>query len=172
MLAKVTTAPDGLYMLDRPSVFLAGPIQDAPDWQSEVIEALSDRRITIYNPRTPDPWHGDYSGQVRWETDHLWAASVVLFWLALPSQPPSEGRSYAQTSRFELGEWFARSKQDGRFRLVVGIESGFPGERYIRTRLAGVQNITICSNLEESIQTLKDTLDPLERLVRMEGDGR
>jgi hypothetical protein len=168
MLAKVLTAPGGLYMLDRPSVFLAGPIQDAPDWQAEVIEKLEDRRIAIYNPRTPDPWHGDYTGQVRWETDHLWAASVIMFWLANPIGTPREGRSYAQTSRFELGEWFSRSSKGGRFKLVVGIEPGFPGGRYISTRLAEVTGITTCSSLEDTVQEVKAMLDPLERLVGMD----
>lgn len=167
MIAKVITAPRGLYMLDRPSVFLAGPIQDAPDWQAEVIDALADRHIAIYNPRTPDPWHGDYAGQVNWETDHLWQASIILFWFALPAHPPREDRSYAQTSRFEMGEWFARVS-DGRHKLVVGIEPGFHGERYIRTRASGVPNITVCSSLEASIEVLEGTLAPLEALMRME----
>ncbi len=136
-----------LVLEGAPFVFLAGPIQGAPNWQAEAIEHLSDVSINpvIANPRFPGDWHGNYYGQVDWETAHLARAAkkgVILFWLACPDpdQPPDTGRAYAQTSRFELGEWAARKSLMPMHpvNLVVGIEPDFTNERYIRHRLDGM----------------------------------
>jgi hypothetical protein len=158
-----------MLALERaPFVFLAGPIQGAPDWQAEAIERLSDVSINpvIANPRSPT-WHGNYYGQVDWETAHLARAAkkgVILFWLANPDpeahQPP--GRAYAQTSRFELGEWLARASHMPMHpvNLVVGIEPGFTNERYIRHRIDGlfprrVIHTRLWSACEEVVHVVK-----------------
>lgn len=57
-----------------------------------------------------------------------------MFWLAKEARH-ARARAYAQTSRFELGEWKEKSKLSGTM-LVLGIEDGFTGARYIRRRLA------------------------------------
>ncbi|WP_020469778.1 nucleoside 2-deoxyribosyltransferase domain-containing protein [Zavarzinella formosa] len=128
--------PPMIVPVDGPVVFLAGPIKGAPDWQAEATQWFADSApgITVASPRRPRlPGEFDYAGQVDWETHFLRRAAdngVILFWLAreVVSIP---GRAYAQTTRFELAEWKVRHERDG-VRLVVGIEDGFTGERYIR----------------------------------------
>jgi hypothetical protein len=133
-------AADG-HTKEWPHVFLAGPIQGAPDWQKEAVTAMHHRKVVIANPRCRHR-HDDYNGQVDWELRNLQKASInggaVFFWLAKPDpdvvQPP--GRAYAQTSRFELGEWVGRFAERREGNLVIGIEAGFTNERYIRRRLS------------------------------------
>jgi hypothetical protein len=122
-----------------PLIFLAGPIQGASDWQTEAIEIIQaiDPAVNIANPRSPPPWHGDFTAQVIWEHSHLASAGhhgVVMFWLAREAEHFCN-RAYAQTSRFELGWQMTLSKMNGN-PIVVGIEPGFTNERYLRLALA------------------------------------
>jgi hypothetical protein len=123
-----------------PVIFLAGPIQGTGDWQGEASAIILARRpgVMIASPRRAYvPGEFDYAKQVDWETHHLRRAArngVILFWLAREAEPVP-ARAYAQTSRFELGEWKMRHERDG-VKLVIGIEPGFSGERYIQRRLA------------------------------------
>ncbi|VTR94252.1 Uncharacterized protein OS=uncultured bacterium GN=ACD_13C00140G0007 PE=4 SV=1 [Gemmata massiliana] len=130
--------PPTITPIDGPLVFLAGPIQGAPDWQSEAIRWFTEHAptISVASPRRPGPRiSSDYIAQVDWETHHLRRAAghgVILFWLACEAVNVP-GRAYAQTSRFELAEWKVRHERDGT-QLVIGIEDGFSGARYIRHR--------------------------------------
>ena len=123
-----------------PVIFLAGPIQGTGDWQGEASAIILARRpgVLIASPRRVYvPGEFDYAKQVDWETHHLRRAArngVILFWLAREAELVP-ARAYAQTSRFELGEWKMRHERDG-VKIVIGIEPGFSGERYIRRRFA------------------------------------
>lgn len=130
--------PPTITPVEGPLVFLAGPIQGAPDWQADAIRWFAENAptISVASPRRIDRTAAfDYAAQVDWETHHLRRAAergVILFWLAgeAVSVP---GRAYAQTSRFELAEWKVRHERDN-VRLAVGIDDGFSGARYIRHR--------------------------------------
>lgn len=132
--------PPRFEAVTGPLVFLAGPIQGAPDWQAEAIAwfAAEAPALTVASPRREClPGEFDYAAQVNWETHHLRRAAhcgVILFWLARESVVVP-GRSYAQTTRFELAEWKVRHERDGA-QLVIGIEEGFSGARYVRHRFA------------------------------------
>lgn len=136
----LTLFPPTYAPIEGPLVFLAGPIKGAPNWQADAISWFAENApdITLASPRRFDrSIEFDYETQVDWETFHLRHAAkhgVILFWLAkeVANVP---GRAYAQTSRFELAEWKIRSERDG-VKLVVGIEAGFTGERYIRQRFS------------------------------------
>ncbi|MCA9071319.1 MAG: hypothetical protein KDA84_20465, partial [Planctomycetaceae bacterium] len=83
---------------------------------------------------------------------------VILFWLPrqLVSLPE---RAYAQTSRFELAEWKVRHERDG-VQIVVGIEDGFTGERYIRQRFAqDCPSVPVVSTLEQTCQVAVDLIE-------------
>lgn len=94
-----------------------------------------------------------YNEQVDWETYHLRKAGengVVLFWLAKEHEHKCE-RAYAQTTRFELSEWKMRHERDGA-KLVVGIEEGFTGAKYLVRRFTqDCPDVPLCSTLEETI---------------------
>jgi hypothetical protein len=148
--------PPHVLPLDGPVIFLAGPIQGARDWQDAAIRLIqqSAPRIHVASPRRTsyDEASFDFNEQVDWETRHLRRAGrhgVILFWLAKEAVHHPE-RSYAQTTRFELAEWKVRHERDA-CKVVVGIEDGFTGARYIRRRLQqDCSGIPICATLEEA----------------------
>lgn len=140
-MGKILIAPHR-EEITGPLIFLAGPIQGAPDWQSEAIGLLSvNPHVSIASPRRASQARGefsdeDYSLQVLWEWDHMSRAGengVILFWLAR-EMVGVPGRAYAQTTRFELGETVARHIFTG-IRVVVGLEEGFTNRRYITKSL-------------------------------------
>ncbi len=137
-------------------IFLAGPIQGAAGWQERAIGYIQNLAPDIYiaSPRR-DNWDDkdfDYETQVKWETHYLNKAhqtGAIIFWLANEFEK-IEGRAYAQTTRFELGEWKAKHEVHGT-RLVVGIDTDFTNARYIRLRLkTDCPNVPVCETLEET----------------------
>lgn len=152
----VFTPPERPVLLG-PLVFLAGPIQGAADWQARAIELLVSH-VNVASPRT-NRWEVGgitYEEQVDWETEHLnWAADsggAILFWLAKENVHYCT-RAYAQTTRFELGEWSAKYRLRQNFILAIGIEEGFTNAKYLRRRLAqDCPWLTIHSNLESTCQ--------------------
>lgn len=153
-MGKILLPPD-ITEVQGKVIFLAGPIQGAPLWQNKVIEITQslDESLNIANPRRE---YLDnefvYEAQVDWETHFLRRAAqngVIMFWLAKEHEHICT-RAYAQTSRFELGEWKMEHKH-GRIKLVVGIENGFSNARYIKRRLSqDCPDIPVCSTLEET----------------------
>lgn len=137
-IVGIALFPPTISPVEGPLVFLAGPIQGAPDWQAEALRWFAEHApaVAVASPRRVDRSHPfDYAAQVDWETHHLRRAAehgAILFWLAREAESVP-GRAYAQTSRFELAEWKVRHERDG-VRLAVGIDEGFSGARYIRHR--------------------------------------
>jgi hypothetical protein len=158
-MGKILIAPH-TEPVSGPLIFLGGPIQGAPDWQSEAIGILSvNEHIDIASPRRAiekrsDFSESDYEAQVLWEHKYLEEAArrgVTLFWLPKPIQEIS-GRAYAQTSRFELGEALARHYLQ-KIPLVVGIEKGFSNERYVRITLkTKAPDVFIADTLEATCE--------------------
>lgn len=147
----VTTSPESpedvllknvkiLFLDNTKTVFLAGPIQNTDNWQEKAIEWLKDNlldseNLIIANPRRQvvdleDFSPEKYAEQVDWEHAWLSMSDICLFWLAAPTSHNCE-RSYAQTTRFELGEAMVTSRLN-QVTLIIGIEEGFSGARYIR----------------------------------------
>lgn len=145
----------------RPVIFLAGPIQfqQSTSWHDRAWQLLSqhDGDFQVASPRRFDRPVDDfpeevYNHQVDWETRHLRLAGTngaVLFWLAREVVHRCE-RPHAQTTRFELGEWKEVQRRTG-IAMVVGIESGFTGARYIRRRFAqDCPAVPVVDTLEEA----------------------
>ncbi len=140
--------------VDGPIIFLAGPIQGTENWQSKAIEIIHNLKPDLYIA-SPRREYLDkefvYEDQVDWETHYLNKAAqngVIMFWLAKESQH-DETRAYAQTSRFELGEWKTKHEHN-KINLVVGIENGFTNAKYIKRRfLQDCPDIKIYESLEE-----------------------
>lgn len=115
-------------------IFLAGPIQGAPDWQNEVAKRLYDKNVILYSPKRHDDQNFDYNEQVDWETEHLTNADIIVFYLA-KEKDAIPGRSYAQTSRFELGENLARIKYtNAKQKVVIFCDKAFHGKTYIKEK--------------------------------------
>jgi len=145
-------------------VFLAGPIQGAaPNWHSKAIVLINagNQNLHIANPISSVIGADfNYAKQVSWEVYTIRVSSAVgaiMFWMAKEETHLPE-RAYAQTSRFELAEWIGHFKTRKMFqpereplKLIVGIEPGFSGERYIRFRLADdLPDFPVYSTLEDT----------------------
>lgn len=140
----------------KPLIFLAGPIMGAEDWHDQAIEIIRkiNKEVAIASPKQNKYDEGSFSleEQTDWESYHLKKASdqgSALFWLAKEKEHYCH-RAYAQTTRFELGEWSA--KQIGRpLFLAVGIEEGFTNGEYIKKRITqDNRRVNICNTLEET----------------------
>lgn len=140
--------------VSKPVIFLAGPIQGAPNWQEAAIGIIQGLNpdVVVASPRRNIDDNFVYGEQVDWETAHLRRAAengAIMFWLAKELDHYCN-RAYAQTSRFELAEWKIRHERDGT-KLIVGIEEGFSGARYIRRRFSqDCPEVPITTSLEET----------------------
>jgi len=135
----IIKAPD-FKKVNGPLIFLAGPIQGAEDWHKTAIDLIAEENsfLDIASPRGDySKREFDYDKQVDWETYHLNLAAksgAILFWLTKEKEHMCD-RAYAQTTRFELGEWVTKYRFNKKIRLFIGIEDGFTGERYLRRRI-------------------------------------
>lgn len=163
MSERVVLQPPEIIETDSPVIFLAGPIQGAPDWQTPAASLIHDidPTITVASPRKNYP-EGTfvYERQVDWETHFLRTAGrtgVIAFWLAAQTEE-TPGRAYAQTTRFELAEWKMRHEYEGA-KLTIGIEEGFGNARYIRRRFSqDAPNVPITNSLKEMVQRAVELL--------------
>jgi len=123
-----------------PIIFLAGPIQGTWNWQREATATLTSAgyRGWIASPRpttlSDEASLPDYHEQIGWEHHHIRKTllkGVVMFWLAKESAHDPD-RSYAQSSLFEIGWVLGHRMHDPRAKIVIGIEEGFSGARYVR----------------------------------------
>ena len=155
MASNLLIQPPEIVKLDTDRIiFLAGPIQGAPDWQSEATKIIHglDSSIVVASPRKEyDSGTFVYERQVDWETHFLRLAGktgVVAFWLA-KQVIETPGRAYAQTTRFELAEWKMNHEHNGS-KIAIGIEDGFGNERYIKRRFGqDAPDVVIANTLEE-----------------------
>lgn len=150
---------------NEPVLFLAGPIQGAPDWQAKAITTVSRSLercesagvLHISNPRRDYiDEQFSYPEQVRWEKHNILRAAkfgAVMFWFAKqdPSVEYEAGRAYAQTSRVEFGRVCGWKDYALNLNLVLGIEPGYNGsERYFKT-CADEYDIPVYTDLDSTI---------------------
>ena len=124
----------------RPSVFLAGGISGAGNWQQDLVALLKDTDLVVLNPRRrnfpiDDPSAAE--GQIRWEFRHLRRATARAFWFPSATLCP--------IALYELGAW---SMAPGE--LFVGVDPAY-GRRAdveIQTRLVRPE-VTVVYSVEE-----------------------
>lgn len=157
MLIKCPNSFEG--NTDKWKVFLAGPIQGAPNWQSTLPEL--DNVIWI-SPRRDDGAELNdetHRAQMEWETRALRIANIILFWI--PEEIEHiEGRGYAQTTRFELGENLGRGKN-----IIIGAYDNFPGRLYLEykaNKYKNVINSNVYHTLDECVNALKNYISMRE----------
>lgn len=137
-------------------IFLAGPIQGAPDWREDILNLEWPDSVLFLDPAQRGITDFNHQEQVDWETENLNMADMILFWIP-PMATKIEGRDYAQTTRAELGEWLAKSSQCGK-KLIIGIEPNFPGRQYFVER----------ATRDYDISEIYDNFDSLVSAVRVE----
>lgn len=179
MYERLHLPPDYKPLQDQtPLIFLAGPIQGSPNWQRPTAESLLYHlpEAAVASPRrqADSAAEFDYDEQVTWEINHLQRSrllGVSAFWFAAqdPTLKYEPGRSYAQTTRVEIGRALGWNDQKP-FPFVVGFDpeytkNGGGNERYIRAmcRLAGV---SVYNDLEDVIdQTILQLPEPTKARV-------
>ena len=157
---SIVLYPPEIVAVTDPIIFLNGPIQGGPPWHQQAIELIDQACPAAAVIACPKRLGGEkgkfeakkYDGQVDWEIHYRTYAKrhgVNLFWLANEAVHDC-GRSYAQTTRFELPEammWHIYEDAE----LVVGIDSNFSGARYIRRRFGQLcPEVGIYDNLKET----------------------
>ena len=151
--------PPVIENTEGPNIFLAGPIQGAPNWQAEA-EAhldnalpLSAGNVNVFNPRALDMSHSKQS-QIGWEKKALVRArnfGILVYWFAAQDFSISdypEGRPYAQTSRIEFGRAVGWKDLRPSVKIGIGIDPSYAGgnEEYI-TSCADEHSLKIYRNL-------------------------
>lgn len=144
-------------------IFLAGPIQGSTEWHEEFIERLQralkyikiNKNIIICSPkRLKKDYKFDYNEQIDWESYYLEKSGkqgIIVFWLAKESEK-IDGRSYAQTTRFEIGEWWSKGQKIKDFKIVIGAEQGFDGVKYITKKFTdSYPNFKMNTNIDDMI---------------------
>lgn len=134
-LESYTPGPEDL------SVFLAGSITDAPDWQTDLVGMLADVDVTLLNPRRKnfpmdDPAAAE--AQIKWEFEHLRKADAIVFWFAKETLAP--------ITLFELGTWLMSGKP-----LFIGVHPEYQRRHdvEIQTKLAKAGRLKVFHNLDD-----------------------
>jgi hypothetical protein len=137
-MAYTITAPEELTV-DGFKVYLAGAIDmgKAVDWQSYVINALSDlTHLVLFNPRREQFTPDTLDEQITWELEAMTTADLIMMWF------PAE--ALAPIALFETGLYLNSGK------LIVGAEKGFYRRRNLEFT-CGYYGIQLLSNLDELI---------------------
>ena len=152
---------------DMPVVFLAGPVQGAPDYQTRFAGHLftAHEGIVVASPRRlpADQLRFNSDQQVAWEVasrERAYRFGVTAIWFAaqdLADDTYPEGRAYAQTTRIELGETVRQYMHVPESRFVVGFDPEYVGgsEGYIR-RLLGSVGVGVANSEAEFLESLDD----------------
>jgi len=158
-----------------PMVFLAGPIQGAPDWQTPTAHKLlaAHDRLLVASPRRVEmDKEFNKREQVFWELDHIWTATQlggVAFWFAAKDESLAyeEGRMFAQTSRCETWAASVVHKFDPLARSWIGFDpnyesSGGGSEEYIQLmREWATGDTTFYEDLDEMIGAISEDVADL-----------
>ena len=145
----IISCPQDLSGLtDEIKIFLAGPIQGAPDWQHRVPKIP---RVIWICPRRESYDNFDYDEQTFWETLGLRISDAVMFWIPEPEKE-IKNHSYAQTTRIEFGENLARGKK-----IFIGIYKDYSGRKYFQNKLEeySQEKIQLHDNINSLIEDVK-----------------
>lgn len=157
MTMKLFTAPEKVpdRRGDVPEIFLAGSIEQgrAKDWQAEVLQALAQHDVNVFNPRRENwdaTWSQDITNpelvsQVNWELDLIERSDIVFFFF--------QGDTLSPISLLELGLVIKNQRAN----IVVVCEDGF-------WRKANVV-ITATRHRVRPVSNLQDGIAELLRLL-------
>ena len=135
------------------TVFLAGPMKASPrGWRNKLVKAATEMgmdNITFISPRYTTMRMP--SNQVEWETQGLRMCDIALFWI--PNKDPKAElgtRVYAETTKMELAENFARGKK-----IILGIDTEINGTRHMKflAKRYGIKKVH--TSMEGCLEELK-----------------
>jgi len=149
---KEVKAPEKLQPFDRIgtfSIFLGGSIDQGAvwDWQKNLVTALNDYRVILYNPRR-DNWdknwkqdldNSEFVAQVTWEQHYLKVADYRVFVMTAESKSP--------ITLLELGQYINKPG-------IVLCEPGFYRKANVEIT-AHLNGMPVVDSMDELIQHLK-----------------
>ena len=150
---QVIKSPSKIAKKTGWTVFLAGPMKASPrGWRNKLVKAASEMgmdNITFISPRYTTMRMP--SNQVEWETQGLRMCDVALFWI--PNKDPKAElgtRVYAETTKMELAENFARGKK-----IILGIDTEINGTRHMKflAKRYGIKKVH--TSMEGCLEELK-----------------
>ena len=166
-MGKIIIPNTYIQRIEKPLIFLAGPIRSAPNWQDEAIQFIfsHNQDLIIVSPRrgirekiesyVVKGNENQFSRQRAWERHYLEIAAcsgAILFWL--PGEEKHDcNKVYGAMTRVEIGQWMTRYKfsNDGYVNFVVGSDGKFPEINTIAYDLSlDAPEKIICSSLEET----------------------
>ena len=130
--------------------FLAGGITNCPDWQSEVVQALSPiPDIAVFSPRRKhfDADKIDPAEQIRWEIKAIARCPVVAFWFP--------GTSICPITLFELGRLIGQYDKI----LIIGADAKYTRllDLKIQTKILR-PGLAVYEKFSEFLHEVKKTL--------------
>lgn len=144
------------------NLFLAGGISGCPDWQSQLIAALKDIPVRVYNPRrqTFDADPSDEKAartQIEWEFKALSLCDIVVFWF------PKE--SVCPISLYELGR--LNTMHDTKT-ILIGTHKEYSRrvDVALQTYYATDGAVFICSDLESLLRNLITAIGPIHQALQ------
>lgn len=144
------------------SIFLAGPIMGALNWRKNLIYRLNkiNKDFLIFNPqKIQKPEEYNLSVQVEWERSNMIRSStngVLIFWFA-NQETERESGSFAQTSRFEIGEFIKRKEENKELNIIVGFDTAFEHESYIKYKCEKLK-IPIVYSFDDLVKEIEKIL--------------
>lgn len=136
---------------DPLTLYLAGPVAGAPDWQAHAMRVLAGEAAVLLNPRpvtAPVDEPAAHAEHARWAHHHRRRASVMLFWFPAICGPDG---------LVELGAALAVQPTD---RLAVGVDPECPYRRDVL-----VQAVLERPDLPVR-ETLEDTITDASAILR------
>ena len=129
-----------------PTVFLAGSISECFNWQSELVQLLSQRNITLINPRRQNfdiNKENLIKEQIEWEYHHLRRVDIISFWFSYETLAP--------ITLFELGSALHTDSE-----IVVGCHPDYKRREDV---------IFQCRLVNPYIKVVNDLLDLSENII-------
>jgi len=163
------------------SVFLEGPDRNAPPWQEDAIDLLTEKSaavdsyIRICCPkeeadlvRSP-PELCRITHRVSWamdpvfrkQSEWVWTnqesaarSGGILFWLPASGEVVHPNKAYGAKTQFNLGLWLAKASNDSRLRVAIGSDGVYNNE--LDTLWSDIKHQVPHIPLFDSLDTLCD----------------
>jgi len=157
---QIINSPTEIKNKNGWTVFLAGPMHSSPrGWRNKLVKAAGEmgmENITFLSPRYTTMRMP--SNQVQWETQGLRMCDVALFWI--PNKDPKAElgtRVYAETTKMELAENFARGKK-----IILGIDTEINGTTHMKflAKRYGIKKVH--TSMEGCLEELKKWIEKSE----------
>lgn len=185
MTERFFQSPEPIILPENtPLVFLEGPVQGAPDWQTPFAHKLLDAvpGIAVASPRATEAHQENFRSKdpaIKAQTSERQVTyeflarrlafhyGSIAMWYASqdPSIPYPAGRRYAKTTQIENGEVWGVLAAQPDYPLIVGFDEGFiedpDNSRGYISRNHALMNIQEHGSLDEVFDA---TVEAIERV--------